>query len=293
MDIKNIRNDSNVATPSETGKVPQISIGMPVYNGTKFIREALDSLLVQTFTDFELIISDNTSTDATEAICREYAAKDERIRYVRQAKNLGLVANFKFVLDESVGEYFMWAAHDDRWHCLFIEECLRVFEDDPKCDLVFSEYIVKNLVDGTVVRHRSAISNSSNPRTNYITRLMNPNPSLTYGVHRKSCILNFGIGNYDYADLHLTHLYALNSIIKILPYCYFITGTTGQKGLYSMTGRKYISPKVYLKNERHLLYSKFGFFEATLLFALCSYICLKNTIAFNSLIKFRMKSLST
>ncbi|MCT7961886.1 glycosyltransferase family 2 protein [Laspinema sp. D1] len=94
---------------------PKVSIGMPVYNGEPFIREALDSLLAQTFTDFELIISDNASTDGTEAICQEYAAKDKRIRYIRQTENRGAAANFQFVLDEAVGEYFMWAAHDDTW----------------------------------------------------------------------------------------------------------------------------------------------------------------------------------
>jgi len=72
---------------------------MPVYNGEKYIREALDSLLAQTFTDFELIISDNASTDGTQVICEEYAARDPRIRYVRQRENRGAVANFRFVLD--------------------------------------------------------------------------------------------------------------------------------------------------------------------------------------------------
>jgi len=105
---------------------PKISIGMPVYNGAKYIREALDSLLGQTFTDFELIISDNASTDNTEAICREYAAKDERIRYIRQPHNLGASANFKFVLDEAQGEYFMWAAADDVWDKNWIEKLLPV-----------------------------------------------------------------------------------------------------------------------------------------------------------------------
>ena len=94
---------------------PQVSIGMPVYNGEPFIREALDSLLAQTFTDFELIISDNGSTDATETICKEYAAKDVRIRYVRQLENQGAVTNFLFVLNDAVGECFMWAAADDVW----------------------------------------------------------------------------------------------------------------------------------------------------------------------------------
>ena len=105
---------------------PKVSIGMPVYNGELFIREALDSLLAQTFTDFELIISDNCSTDGTEAICREYADKDSRIRYVRQAENRGATANFKFVLDEAVGEYFMWAAADDVWDKSWIESLLPI-----------------------------------------------------------------------------------------------------------------------------------------------------------------------
>lgn len=86
---------------------------MPVFNGEKYIREALDSLLAQTFTDFELIISDNASTDGTEAICREYVKKDPRIRYVRQPENRGGAANFWFLLDEAWSEYFIWAACDD------------------------------------------------------------------------------------------------------------------------------------------------------------------------------------
>ena len=92
---------------------PKISIGMPVYNGEKSIRNALDSLLAQSFTEFELIISDNASIDETEDICREYAEKDKRILYVRQPSNIGPCANFKFVLDAAKSEFFMWAACDD------------------------------------------------------------------------------------------------------------------------------------------------------------------------------------
>lgn len=102
-------------------QVPTVSIGMPVYNGERDIREALDSLLAQTFDDFELIISDNASTDGTEALCREYVVRDPRIRYIRQPANLGATANFKFVLDEARGEYFMWAACDDTRSPDFIE----------------------------------------------------------------------------------------------------------------------------------------------------------------------------
>lgn len=99
---------------------PSLSIGMPVYNGQRFLKEALDSLLVQSFIDFELIISDNASTDSTELICRDYQKKDSRIKYVRQPENLGALKNFQFVLDAAVGEYFMWAACDDKWNEIWV-----------------------------------------------------------------------------------------------------------------------------------------------------------------------------
>lgn len=106
-------------TRSETP--PKVSIGMPVFNGELFIRDAIDSFLAQTFTDFELIISDNGSRDGTEAICRECAARDARIRYSRQHDNGGMYFNFQFLLDAARGEYFMWAAADDVWDLKYIE----------------------------------------------------------------------------------------------------------------------------------------------------------------------------
>lgn len=92
---------------------PVICVGMPIYNAERYLHRALDALLGQSFHDFELIISDNASTDGSEAICREYAARDARIRYLRQPINLGATANFRFVLEQARSEYFMWAAADD------------------------------------------------------------------------------------------------------------------------------------------------------------------------------------
>ncbi len=100
---------------------PKVSIGMAVYQAEKHIRQALDSLCVQTYTNFELIISDNASTDETSKICQEYANLDHRIKYVRQQTNLGAAGNFEFVLNAACGEYFMWAAHDDVWSSDFIQ----------------------------------------------------------------------------------------------------------------------------------------------------------------------------
>jgi glycosyltransferase involved in cell wall biosynthesis len=92
---------------------PKITIGLPVYNGEKFIKTCIESILNQTFLDFELLISDNASTDSTSEICNEYASKDKRIRYSCNLKNIGGIENFKYLLDIAKGKYFMWIAADD------------------------------------------------------------------------------------------------------------------------------------------------------------------------------------
>lgn len=120
-------------------EVYRVSIGMPIYNGELFVREALDSLLAQTYTDFELIISNNASTDATESICMEYAARDLRIRYIRQPINVGALANFKLVLNEARGDYFMWAAHDDRWSENWLSELFLAHQE--QAVLTFGEVV--------------------------------------------------------------------------------------------------------------------------------------------------------
>ena len=136
---------------------PKVSIGMPVYNGAPFIREAIESLLSQTFTDFELVISDNASTDRTEAICREYAEKNQRIRYVRQSENRGATANFQFVLDESVGAYFMWAAADDKAEPNFVRQLYDSISADAELVCVMSDVI--NISDKGEILYVTSIGN--------------------------------------------------------------------------------------------------------------------------------------
>lgn len=107
-------------------KSTKVSVGLPVYNGGKFIQRRLDSILNQTFTDFELIISDNASNDATSKICQEYIKKDKRIRYFRQNKNIGIVQNWNFVLQQAKYEYFVWASVDDLWNPNFLEKNIKI-----------------------------------------------------------------------------------------------------------------------------------------------------------------------
>jgi len=118
---------------------PHVGVGMPVYNGDNFLREALDSLLAQDFADFELIISDNGSLDATEEISREYQSRDSRVRYIRHPENRGAAWNFEFVARETRGELFMWAAHDDLWDPSYIRKCVDFLERHPSAVLCCSE----------------------------------------------------------------------------------------------------------------------------------------------------------
>ena len=124
---------------------PTVSIGLPVRNGATFVAEAIESILAQTFADFELVISDNASTDATPEICRGYAAADRRIRFYRQETNIGAAPNFNLVFHRSSGRYFKWAAHDDLIRPTYLERCVAALEADPEAVLCHS---IVEIVDG-------------------------------------------------------------------------------------------------------------------------------------------------
>lgn len=116
---------------------PRVSIGLPVRNGENFLEEAIESILAQTFEDFELLIGDNASTDATEEICQRYAVRDPRIRYVRNPENIGAHPNYNRLFGMSSGEYFKWAAHDDVCHPDFLLKCIEVLDRDPSVVLCY------------------------------------------------------------------------------------------------------------------------------------------------------------
>jgi len=113
-----------------TFPIPKLTIGMPVYNGKKFLKKRLDSLLTQTFTDFELIISDDASTDSTPLICKEYAKKDKRIHFIQQKKNMGHIYNYNFVLQGAKSKYFAWAAQDDIISPTYLEKNIQILESN-------------------------------------------------------------------------------------------------------------------------------------------------------------------
>jgi glycosyltransferase involved in cell wall biosynthesis len=123
------------------GTPPRVSIGLPVYNGEKWLAESVDSILVQTFSDFELIICDNASTDGTEAICRRYIQQDSRVRYSRNPVNMGGMRNATLSFQLARGEYFRWAAHDDLCEPTLIERLVEVLDRLPEVVVAVSPSI--------------------------------------------------------------------------------------------------------------------------------------------------------
>ncbi|MEM9683944.1 MAG: glycosyltransferase family A protein, partial [Pseudomonadota bacterium] len=117
-------------------KKPLLSIGMPVYNGDTFLAETLENLLGQTFGDFDLVISDNASTDGTRDICEAFAAKDSRVSYHLQERNVGAGPNHNYVVHASTAPLFKMAAHDDLHAPTYLEKCVAVLNEDP--DVVLS-----------------------------------------------------------------------------------------------------------------------------------------------------------
>ncbi|MEZ4867877.1 MAG: glycosyltransferase [Caldilineaceae bacterium] len=141
---------------------PKVSIGLAVYNGEDYLVEAIESILQQTFTDFELIISDNASTDRTAEICRRYADQDPRIRYHRNATNIGGANNENQTFRLARGEYFRWAAHDDVCAPELLENSVAVLDADP--DVVLCYTYIKEIDETSQVTRERQLHRGLSPR---------------------------------------------------------------------------------------------------------------------------------
>lgn len=150
-----VNRSPRTAVDNVSSAAPLVTIGLLVFNGERYLREALESLLRQTFQDFELLISDNASTDGTAAICAEYAKRDPRIRYVRQASNIGVFPNAEFVIRNARGRYFMIAGDDDVYAPEYISTLLRFLERDSAVGLAYSNY---GFIDSEGTTRKSSLS---------------------------------------------------------------------------------------------------------------------------------------
>lgn len=114
---------------------PRLTFAMPVYNGSNFISDAIESILAQSFEDWELIITDNASEDGTQSIVEGYASKDKRIRYFRNEENIGAAANYNLGFEHARGDYFKWCAHDDTISPDYAKVCVAALDEDPSLSL--------------------------------------------------------------------------------------------------------------------------------------------------------------
>lgn len=176
---------------------PIVSIGLPVYNGEEFLERAIDSVLSQTYERWDLLISDNGSTDASAKIAQGYADRDPRIRVRANEQNLGAVANFEVVFRETTGRYFMWLSHDDWLDPSYLERCMDVLEARPDVVMVFAGM---NVVDdsGRPFRTRTEAIDGSDSE-NAITRFhavlwgLGDPTSAVFGVARRSALEQTGL----------------------------------------------------------------------------------------------------
>ncbi|MER5948592.1 glycosyltransferase [Streptomyces sp. NPDC001904] len=181
---------------------PRLSVGLPVYNGEEYLAESLDALLGQTYEDFELIISDNASTDGTQDICRLYAAKDSRIRYQRLPRNVGATPNHNRLLDEARGELFKWASHDDLYGRDLLRLCVEALDERPDVILAHTDQAV---IDGdgrvTVPYEYTLATGSPHAPERFRSLLFEPGGDDFYGVIRTDVLRRVkSMDSYHHAD---------------------------------------------------------------------------------------------
>jgi glycosyltransferase involved in cell wall biosynthesis len=201
--------------------MPLVSMGMPVFNGANFVSEAIECALSQTFSDWELIICDNCSTDRTVNICREFATHDSRIHIYQNVRNMGVNFNFNEVFRLSRGRYFKWITHDDLFSPEFIESCIRELEKDERVILAFPKISYIN-ADGRLLPRRTAELSVLGPTAeSRINRLMALETQGTdifwslYGLIRRDILEQTGLmGLYSGGDQVLLLEIALRGCLK-------------------------------------------------------------------------------
>lgn len=206
-------------TGNDLATTPTVTIGMPVYNGIAHIEQALRALKDQTFGSYELLVSENASTDGTWEILEKWAADDDRIVLHRQPELIDVQANFQYVLDRAKTEYFMWYAVDDWLAPNYLEELLKVFASDPTCALACAP-TTKVELDGSLADKRTPPPPVATSRYSRIRELLdNPEGTRIYGLFRtcplreaRALVMDF---EYVWSSDHLVLLsFILNDQIR-------------------------------------------------------------------------------
>jgi glycosyltransferase involved in cell wall biosynthesis len=133
--------------------IPAVTVGVPVYNSERYLAETLRSILAQTFTDFEIVISDNASTDGTQLICNDFVRADPRVRYVRQQRNMGVTRNYNVLVALARGRFLKWSSSNDIIQPQFLAACVPILEARDDVVLVYTRTRYFDALSGSVLDH--------------------------------------------------------------------------------------------------------------------------------------------
>jgi glycosyltransferase involved in cell wall biosynthesis len=201
------------------GAGPRLTIGLPVYNGENFLAEAIEALLGQTYEDFELLISDNSSSDRTESICRTYAKLDSRVRYVRQERNIGRVPNHNFVIERTTTELFKMAAHDDLYARDLLKRCVDALDEHPEA-IVAHSWEARVDEDGKLISalSYSAVADTRRAPDRFRSMLFDGWDDYMYGVIRTSVLRRVHLlGTHHFADRTFNTEFSLHGPFQLVP----------------------------------------------------------------------------
>jgi glycosyltransferase involved in cell wall biosynthesis len=199
---------------------PRIAIGMPVYNGERYLEETLETVFNQTYSDFTLIISDNASTDRTEEICRDYASKHPRTNYIRNPVNLGASQNYKRCFDPAQSEYFRWQNADDPIEPTLLERCKKVLDEFPDVVLAYGK---SKIIDEHGAFTEDYDDNLDLPQDRALDRFVAFTSNiglqnLMYGLIRRNQLAKTALlGNYVASDTNLIGELTLYGKFKEIP----------------------------------------------------------------------------
>ena len=184
------------------GAAPRLTIGLPVYNGENYLAESIEALLGQSFEDFELIISDNASTDGTADICRRYGKQDSRIRYIRQPRNIGMQPNHNFVIRQARGELFKMTSHDDLYARDLLKRCVEALNEYPQVVIAHCwEAMIDTSRNVTKLLTYSAAVDSPRAPERFRSMLFDGWDDYTYGVMRTKVLRRTHLhGSHHFAD---------------------------------------------------------------------------------------------
>lgn len=247
MDISNASDKQPQPMDSSS---PLVSIGMPLYNEAKHLRMALDHLLAQDYSNFEIVISDNASSDETASICQTYAQKDSRIHFHQNQSNLGAIANFTRVLQLSGGQYFLWASGHDLWHPFFLSLCVEKLNQHPSAVLCFP--IAQSIDEsGNVIKTLKAQNTQGVPPAQRFPQLLRKSDwYLVYGLMRKAALAD--IHQIQIDTVFLAEL-SLKGEFLLLPQIAFYLRTSPHKNYADAVGemqRKLMPSSNHLWRER-------------------------------------------